>query len=143
MDNQGVMVLFLAGVKDFSLSHSVHTSTGGYPASYPMGSGYYLPCGKAGYSSPSSVEVKNVYSYFSPSLYVIMSWCSIQQRQIYLYCTPLISSFSDSNIFPLYICNFCSSLKLRHYISHPYKTGKATVLYILIFSILDAYDNQA
>jgi len=39
-------VRFLAGVGNFSPQHHVHTSSGAYPASYPVGTMGYFPGGK-------------------------------------------------------------------------------------------------
>jgi hypothetical protein len=46
LDGQGTGVLFLAGIKDFYLLHSIHTSTGAHPTSYIMGTRGSFPAGK-------------------------------------------------------------------------------------------------
>jgi hypothetical protein len=68
--------------KGFRLLHSVHTSSGAYLASYPMGTGVFSPGVKrqereADNSCLSNVYVQNVQSYTSIPPYVFMAWCLI------------------------------------------------------------------
>jgi hypothetical protein len=77
----GVKVTARAG--DFSLYHHVQTGSGAHTASYPMGtrdSSLWVkwPGHEADHSPPSSVEVKNVWSYTTtPPLHIhcmVLSW---------------------------------------------------------------------
>jgi hypothetical protein len=83
-------VWFLAG-QDFSVHHSIQTSSGAHPASYPVGTrvlsvGVQWPGYEANHSLPSSAEVKNAWSYISMPLYVCMVWYLVkQQGQFHLY----------------------------------------------------------
>ena len=56
--------------------------------------------------------------------------------------SPVTSSFLSQNIFQstLFsnILSLCSFIKMKDQVPHPYKTGKITVLYILIFKFLDS-----
>jgi hypothetical protein len=47
LDARGIGVRFPSGARDFSLLDIVHTGCGAHPASYLMGSGSFLPGGKA------------------------------------------------------------------------------------------------
>jgi hypothetical protein len=83
-------VQFLARARDFSLLHSVQTSSGAHPASYPVGVGGSFPWGCEGeYSHPSSVKVKNggVISPFPHT----SSWCvalSVKHRDNFTLPLP-------------------------------------------------------
>jgi hypothetical protein len=76
---------------NFSLHHSrVRTDSGAHPASYPM-SARALSLGvkrserETHHLPPSSVEVKNTWSYTSTTQYAFMAWCSVKaQGQFYL-----------------------------------------------------------
>jgi hypothetical protein len=60
---------------------------------------------------------------FSPSFYVSS-----------VFCPNILLNILFSNTFSL-----CSSLNVRVQVSHPYKTtGKITVLYILLFTLLNS-----
>jgi hypothetical protein len=55
---------------------------------------------------------------------------------------PITSSLFDLNIYLSTLfsstLSLCSSLNVRDYVSHPYRTtGKIMVLYILIFTFFD------
>jgi hypothetical protein len=56
-------VRFATGARDFSVIHSIQTSSGAHPASYPMGTGGSFPEGKEGHETDhppvSSAEVMN------------------------------------------------------------------------------------
>jgi hypothetical protein len=56
-------VQILAEVREFSLLHSIQTSSGAQPASYPMGEGLFpgikQPEHEANHSPPSNDKVKN------------------------------------------------------------------------------------
>jgi hypothetical protein len=60
-----IVVLSPAEAKDFSSNLCVHTGSGAYPASCPVGTGSPFPGGKvrprrdADHSPPSSAEIKN------------------------------------------------------------------------------------
>jgi hypothetical protein len=43
LDNRMIGVRFPAGAGNFSIQRRVQTSCGAYPASYPMGSVFFLP----------------------------------------------------------------------------------------------------
>jgi hypothetical protein len=63
-------VRFPTGAGDFSLHHRIQNGSGAHPASYPMGTsgsfhGVKQPEREADHSPPSSVEVKNAWSYTS------------------------------------------------------------------------------
>jgi hypothetical protein len=47
LDNRGSGVRFPAGAGNFSLNHRVQNGSGAHPASYPMGTRYCFPGGKA------------------------------------------------------------------------------------------------
>jgi hypothetical protein len=64
LDGRGVGVRSLAGVRDFSLLHSVQTGSGAQPASYAVGTGALSPEVKQSESEcdhprPYSAEIKN------------------------------------------------------------------------------------
>jgi hypothetical protein len=70
LDFWGSRVRFPAGAGNFSLHHRVQNASGANPASYPMDTGGSFPEIKqpgpeADHSPPSSVEVKNAWSYTS------------------------------------------------------------------------------
>jgi hypothetical protein len=54
-----------AGAENFSLHHRVQSGSGTHPGSYPMGTRASFPGSEADHSPPSSVEVKNAWSYKS------------------------------------------------------------------------------
>jgi hypothetical protein len=70
-----------AGAGNFPLHHHVQTGSGAHPVSYPMGTRGSFPVGErprreADHAPPSSVEVKNAWSYTStPPIRVLMKWC--------------------------------------------------------------------
>jgi hypothetical protein len=69
------------------LHHRVKTSSGLHPASYPMGTGDSFPevkrpGGEADHSPPSSVEVRNTWSYTSTFPYAFMTWYVVKHRDI-------------------------------------------------------------
>jgi hypothetical protein len=58
------------------------------PIQWVLGATYPVvkkPVSEAGHSPPSSVEVKNVYSHFFTSLYIIMAWCLIKHRNKFTF----------------------------------------------------------
>jgi hypothetical protein len=57
---------------------------------HQMGPGGSFPGGKADSSPPSSVEVKNAWSYTSTPQYVFMAWCLIKHRDkvTFTFTTP-------------------------------------------------------
>jgi hypothetical protein len=72
LNDRGSRVRFPAGDGNFSLHHRcVQNGSGAHPASYPMGTRGLFPLGikrpgrEADHSTPSSVEVKNAWSYTS------------------------------------------------------------------------------
>jgi hypothetical protein len=86
-----------AGAGNFSLLHSVKTGSGAHSASYPMGTGGFLPGIKRpereAYHPPSSrAEVKNAWSYTSNPKYVFMACCLIKYRDN----LTLLSQLSNS-----------------------------------------------
>jgi hypothetical protein len=73
LDDRGSRVRFSAGAGNFSRHHRVQTGSGAHPASYPVGTRGFFPGVKrpgreADHSTPSSAEVKNVWSYISTPL---------------------------------------------------------------------------
>jgi hypothetical protein len=72
LDDRGIRVP--AGGGNFSLHHCVQTGAGAHPSSYLIGTrgtfpGVKRPGREADHSPPSSVEVKNAWSYTStPSI---------------------------------------------------------------------------
>jgi hypothetical protein len=71
---------------DFSLCLRIHTGYGANPAykewvSRAIFARVKLLGLEADYSSPSSAEVKNTWSYTSTLPYVLMGWCSIKHRK--------------------------------------------------------------
>jgi len=85
------------------LHHRVQTSTGVHPASYPMGTVGSFPEGKeserqAYYSLPSSVAVKNMWSYsFTPSC-VLMSWYLLKHRNNFTFTYQLQMSVWSNEV---------------------------------------------
>jgi hypothetical protein len=87
-------VQFLAGTRDFSLLHIIHTAAGEYPASYPVGTGGCLPRVKATmvWSWPlTSIWCwgQEWWSYAFTPAYVFMVGCLINWTQEQLYLLPL------------------------------------------------------
>jgi hypothetical protein len=64
-----------------SFLRGVQTGSGSYPASYPMGTGGSLPCGKR----PGREAIKNALRNSSSSLYVFKSWYLIKYRDNFAY----------------------------------------------------------
>jgi hypothetical protein len=89
----GVRLLAEAGKGFFSLCHGVQTGSGAYQASYPMcktviSAWVKRPGREADHSPPSSVEVKNAWSYTStPSICLHDVVFSYAQGQLYLCLT--------------------------------------------------------
>jgi hypothetical protein len=74
----GVAVKSPGRVKKFSLLHTVQTGSGVHPTSYKIGTGgSYLGVKRQGreadHSPPTSAEVKKMWNYTSPPLYVFMA----------------------------------------------------------------------
>jgi hypothetical protein len=46
LNSQEIRVMFLAGIRWYSLLHSTQTGSGAHPASYPMDTGDSIPGGK-------------------------------------------------------------------------------------------------
>lgn len=72
--------------------------------------GYFVRCNAASrrtnHSPPSSVEVKNSWSYTSTSTYVFITWCLIKYKgKLYLYLNSL---------FIFYSCAFLSFTSTPH-----------------------------
>jgi hypothetical protein len=65
---------------NFSLHHRVQTGSGAHPASYPLVTRGSFPGGEADHSPPSSVEVKNAWSYTSTPHHTSMTWCSVKAQ---------------------------------------------------------------
>jgi hypothetical protein len=87
-------VQFLAGTRDLSSLHSVHTGSGVHPATYTMDTkGTFQrnkqPGCETDHSPPSSAEVRNGGA---PSI-VIMVWCLIKQRDFSLLIILMMNSF--------------------------------------------------
>jgi hypothetical protein len=81
------------GAGNFSLHHHFQTSSGAHPASCPVGirgplPGERLPRRETDDSPPSSVKVRNAWSYTSTPQYASMAWCSVE-AQGQLYLSPL------------------------------------------------------
>jgi hypothetical protein len=75
----GLGVRASAWTGNFSLHHRVQTGSGAYAASYPMGTrGPSLGIKRLGcefyHSPPSSVDVKNAWSYIPTPQYAFMAW---------------------------------------------------------------------
>jgi hypothetical protein len=95
------------GAGNFSPHPRVQTVSGAHSSSYPVGSRGSFPEVKqpereADQSPPSSVEVKNAWSYTSTPQYAFMAWCSVKkgQGQLYFYflleiLIPLASTDSE------------------------------------------------
>jgi hypothetical protein len=88
---------------------SVHTGSGSYTDSYPMGNGG-PPSGlkRAGrepdHLPPSSVEAKNARSCTFTPLYVFMAWCLVKYRDFTfcLACTfPSCNNLSKGKVMPM------------------------------------------
>jgi hypothetical protein len=76
------------GVRNFSL-HCVQTGSLAHPASYPVGTGGYIPEVKlpgreADHSPLSSDKVKNTLSYISTPPYAFTAWCLVNQRDNFI-----------------------------------------------------------
>jgi hypothetical protein len=85
LDDRCSRVRFSAGAGNFSLHHRIQNGSGAHPASYPMGTrnfslGVKQPGREANHSPPSSVEVKNSWSYTSTPQCVFMAWCLVKHR---------------------------------------------------------------
>jgi hypothetical protein len=86
----GSRVRFPAGAGNFSLHHRVQNNSGAHSASYPMGTRVSFPVVKrpereTDHSPPSSVEVKNAWSYTSTSQYVFMAWCLVKHKDNFTF----------------------------------------------------------
>jgi len=73
------------GAGNFSLHHHVQNSSGAHPPSYLIGTrGLSLGIKglghEADHSPPTSVEVKNAWSYTSIPQYTFMAWCLVKHR---------------------------------------------------------------
>jgi hypothetical protein len=79
LDDQGIVVQFLAGASHFSLHWIIQTDAGAHPTSYSLGIGAsFAGCKVVGVwkvNTPSSAEVKNEYSY--SYFHIPLSLCSI------------------------------------------------------------------
>jgi hypothetical protein len=66
--------------KRFSLHQNIQTGSGAYPATYAVGTKFFFPVPKPPrhelyHSLPPSAEVKNEWSYTSPSpIYIFIAW---------------------------------------------------------------------
>jgi hypothetical protein len=85
LDDRMIEVRFPAGAGNFSLHHRVQNGSGSYPSSYPMGTralsrGVKRPGCEAHHSPPSSVEVKNAWSYTSTLQYASKAWCLVKNH---------------------------------------------------------------
>jgi hypothetical protein len=83
----------------FSPNHSVQTGSGAHSPSYLMGTrGSFVEIKRSGreadYSHPSSVEVKNAWSYTSTPQYVFMAWCLVKHRDNFTFTLISVSSSS-------------------------------------------------
>jgi hypothetical protein len=92
LDHQGLGIQFLAGAGSFSLLHSAQTSSGAYPASYPMGTGTSFPRGKVSrarsWPPHPSAKVKNAWCCTSIPKYVFMAWCLVKHRDNFTFTLP-------------------------------------------------------
>ena len=78
----------LVGASDFSPRQNVHTASRAHQASYSVRTGVHFRGVKwqrreVNHSTPSSAEVKNVWSYASVPLYAFMEWAV---TIYYYYC---------------------------------------------------------
>jgi hypothetical protein len=69
----------------FSLFQHIHIGSGAHAASYSMSTGDLFLGVKwlgheAYYSTPSTAEVTNVWSYTSTPSYIFITWCLIKHR---------------------------------------------------------------
>jgi hypothetical protein len=75
--------------RGISILHSVQTSSGAHPASYPMNAEVNQSVREAEASHSLSAEVKNTWKYTSTPPNVFMTWCLITHRGdftfLYLY----------------------------------------------------------
>jgi hypothetical protein len=73
------------GAGNFPLHHRVQTGSGTHQTSYPMSTRGSFPGvkrpGREVDHSPSSAEVKNVWSYTSTPQYTFMVWCSVKEKE--------------------------------------------------------------
>jgi hypothetical protein len=81
LDDRMIGVQFPVGAGNFSLRHSVQTSSEAHTASYPMGTGGSFLGGKAAgrgadHSSPSSAEVKQC---------VFMAWYLVKHMENFTF----------------------------------------------------------
>jgi hypothetical protein len=98
----GVHVLLKRGkVGIFSLRHCVRTGSGAHlqtPTQWvPRALTPWVkrPGREADHSPPSSVEVKNVWSYTYTSPYVFMAWCLVKRRNSFTFtCTLVLYYFA-------------------------------------------------
>jgi hypothetical protein len=77
LDDQGIGAQFPSGARDFSLLHSVESSSCTQPASYPIHNSVLSPGikwsgRKARDSLPSAAEVKNGWRYTSTHAYIFL-----------------------------------------------------------------------
>jgi len=115
---------FSGGRRQYYVSHCyygdyfffpVQTGPESHPASYPMGTGGLFlrgvkwPERKGNHSSPSSTEVKNMWSKSPFPKHVSMAWCLVKHRDNFTFTWPL-------NLFRVssYSCLFNKSNNRRH-----------------------------
>jgi hypothetical protein len=83
-NGQRIAVRFPAGARGFPLLNSVQIGSGARPVSYPTGTVSSFLGGKAAkadHSSPSSVEIKEWWSYAAALPYVFTAWCLMKRRE--------------------------------------------------------------
>jgi hypothetical protein len=90
LDDWGSRVRFLTGAGNYSLHRRVQNGSGAHPASYPRGTRGFFLGGKAegreaDHSPPSSVEIKNAWSYTSSPQRVFMAWCLVKHRDNFTF----------------------------------------------------------
>jgi hypothetical protein len=107
LDDRGSRFRFPAGTGNFFLHHRVPNGSGAHPASYPMGTRGSFPRGKAAgawsWPLPSSVEVKNAWSYTSTPQYFFMAWCIVKHKETLPFTIPSITEKFNLLLLMLWI----------------------------------------
>jgi hypothetical protein len=118
MDDRGIGVRFSIGPQTFSSLHINLTASGFHLASYPVGTGAYLPVLKADSLLLSSAKVKNEWSYTSipvnvwraPNLGKGKTFLS-EFSVIYFNVTEWAADLNESYL--LYCGSFCDQRKVH------------------------------
>jgi hypothetical protein len=83
VDDRGSRVRFPEGAGNFSLYHSVQNSSGAYPASYPMDTGFLSLGVKL--TTHLHLVPRSIMLGAIPSLpqYVFMAWCLVKLSEMF------------------------------------------------------------